>query len=238
MSRRRVMAIVRKELRDYRHNRYMIVTMGVIPLVFLLQPVIAVLHLPAEAAVPLRHEHELLYMLGIPALAPAVITASSIVTERQLGTLEPMLTTPIRRREFVLAKAIAPLLPAIAVSYLVYGLFVVLIEAFAHPGVAPALLQGPVVVAQIVFTPLLALWAIWVGLAISTWTSDVRAAQQLSVLGSLPLVAVTTMVSLNVIHPTLGLALGCGIALLIVDRLGGRIVSALFDRERLITGSR
>lgn len=238
MSRRRVMAIVRKELRDYRHNRYMVVTMGIIPLVFLFQPVVAVLHLPAEAAVPLRHQHELLYMLGIPALAPAVVTASSIVTERQLGTLEPMLVTPIRRREFVLAKAIAPLVPAVVVSYLVYGLFVVVIELFAHAGVASALLQAPVVLAQILFTPLLALWAIWVGLAISTWTSDVRAAQQLSVLGSLPLVALTTLISLNVIHPTLGLALGCGAALVISNRLGGRIVSALFDRERLITGRR
>lgn len=238
MSRRRVLAIVRKEFRDYRHNRYMIVTMAVIPLVFLLQPLIAVLRLPAEAAVPLRQQHELLYMLGIPALAPAVIAASSIVTERQLGTLEPMLTTPIRRREFVLAKALAPLLPAIVVSYLIYGLFVALIELFAHAGVASALLQGSVIIAQVVFTPLLAMWAIWVGLAISTKTSDVRAAQQLSVLGSLPLVAVTTMISLNVIHATLGLALGCGAALLIIDRLGGRVVSSLFDRERLITGSR
>lgn len=238
MSRRRVMAIVRKELRDYRHNRYMLVTMGIVPLVFLLQPLISVLNLPAEAAVPLRHQHELLYMLGIPVLAPAVISASSIVTERQLGTLEPMLATPIRRREFVLAKALAPLLPAIAMSYLVYGLFVVLIELLASPGVAPALLQGPVILAQLLFTPPLALWSIWVGLAISTRTSDVRAAQQLSVLGSLPLVALTTMIALNVIHATLGLALGLGAALLVIDRLGGRIVSALFDRERLITGSR
>lgn len=238
MSRRRVMAIVRKELRDYRHNRYMLVTMGVVPLVFLLQPLISVLNLPAEAAVPLRHQHELLYMLGIPVLAPAVISASSIVTERQLGTLEPMLATPIRRREFVLAKALAPLLPAIVVSYLVYGMFVVLIELLASPGVAPALLQGPVILAQLLFTPPLAVWSIWVGLAISTRTSDVRAAQQLSVLGSLPLVALTTMIALNVIHATLGLALGLGAALLVIDRLGGRIVSALFDRERLITGSR
>jgi hypothetical protein len=41
-----------------------------------------------------------------------------------------------------------------------------------------------------------------------------------------------------VIHATLGLALGCGAALVVVDRLGGRIVSALFDRERLIAASR
>jgi ABC-type Na+ efflux pump permease subunit len=238
MSRTRVMAIVRKELRDYRRNRYMLVTMAIIPVVFLLQPLIYILNLPPAASVPLSHKHELLYMLGIPALVPAVIAASSVVTERQQGTLEPVLTTPIRREEFLLAKAIAPLAPAIAVSYAVYGVFVIIIELFAHPGVAPALLQGPVILAQLVFTPLLALWSIWVGIAISTRSSDIRAAQQLSVLSNLPLVALSTLVAFNAIQPTLGLALAFGGALIVVDRLGWRVVSAMFDRERLITSTR
>jgi len=238
MSRRRVIAIVRKELRDYRRNRYMIVTMGVIPAIFLAQPLVSILNLPASASVPLSRTHELLYLLGIPALVPSVIAASSVVSERERGTLEPVLTTPISREEFLLAKALAPLLPSVLISYLVYGIFVVAIELFAHPGVAPALLHAPEVIAQVLFTPLLASWSIWVGIAISTRTSDVRAAQQLSVLGNLPLVALTTLISLDVIHPTLSLALGFGAGLLLIDRLGWRVVSAMFDRERLITGTR
>lgn len=238
MSRRRVIGIVRKELRDYRRNRYMVVTMSIIPLIFLLQPLIYILNLPAASAVPLSHAHELLYLLGIPALVPSVVAAASIVTERQQGTLEPVLTTPIRRSEFLLAKALAPLLPSIVVSYLVYAIFVAVIELFAHPGIAPALLHSSEVIAQVAFTPLIALWAIWVGIAISTRSSDIRAAQQLSVLGNLPLVALSSLIAFNVIHPTFQLALGLGIALLVVDRLGWRVVSALFDRERLITGGR
>ena len=238
MSGRRVRAILRKELRDYRRNRYMVMTMAIIPVIFLLQPLIYVLSLPASAAVPLSHKHELLYMLGIPALVPAIVAASSVVTERQQGTLEPVLTTPVRREEFLLAKALAPLLPSVAVSYVVYGLFVVIIELFAQQGVAPALLQGGIVIAQVLFTPLLAAWSIWVGLAISSLSSDIRAAQQLSLLGNLPLVAVTILITFNVIHATLGLALGLGIALLVGYRLGWRVVSALFDRERLVTGTR
>ncbi|MBV8990520.1 MAG: ABC transporter permease subunit [Solirubrobacterales bacterium] len=238
MSSRRVMAIVRKEIRDYRRNRYMVVTMAIIPLIFLFQPLISILNLPAAASVPLSHKHELLYMLGIPALVPSVVAASSVVTERMQGTLEPILTTPIRRKEFLLAKALAPLLPSVAISYLVYGIFVVIIELFAHSGVAPALLQGSVVLAQVIFTPLIALWSIWVGIAVSTRSSDIRPAQQLSVLGNLPVVALTTLVAFNVIHATLALAVGLGAALLVVDRFGWRIVSAMFDRERLITGMR
>jgi hypothetical protein len=151
LSRRRVGAILRKELRDYRRNRYMLVTMAIIPVIFLVQPVAYVLSLPASASVPLSHKDQLLYMLGIPALVPALIAASSVVTERAQGTLEPVLTTPVRREEFLLAKALAPLLPSVAVSYLVYGLFVVIIELFADQRVAPALLQAPVVIAQVLF---------------------------------------------------------------------------------------
>jgi ABC-2 type transport system permease protein len=238
MNRTRVMAIVRKEFRDYRRNRYMLWTMSIIPLIFIVQPLVSILTLPPAASVPLSRQHELLYLLGIPALTPSIVAASSVVTERQQGTLEPVLTTPIRREEFLLAKALAPLLPAVVVSYAVFGLFVVIIELFAHPGVAPALLQGPVVLAQVLFTPFLALWSIWVGIAISTRSSDIRAAQQLSVLGSLPLVALTTLISLGVIHATLALALGLGAALLVADRLGWRVVSAMFDREKLIAGTR
>jgi hypothetical protein len=45
-------------------------------------------------------------------------------------------------------------------------------------------------------------------------------------------------ISLNVITPTLGLALGFAAALPIVDGLGWRVVAAMFDRERLVTGKR
>jgi ABC-2 type transport system permease protein len=56
----------------------------------------------------------------------------------------------------------------------------------------------------------------------------------LTVLGT---IALTTLIALNVIHATLGLALGLGAALLFANRLGWRLVSALFDRERLIAGT-
>ena len=48
----------------------------------------------------------------------------------------------------------------------------------------------------------------------------------------------TTLIAFDVIHATLGLALGVAAALLVLDGLGWRIVSAVFDRERLITGTR
>jgi ABC-type transport system involved in multi-copper enzyme maturation permease subunit len=238
VSATRVRAIFRKELQEYRRNRAIVITMAVVPLVFLIEPLIQIFNLPAASAGTLVGKQPLLYMLGIPALTPALIAAAAVVGERQQGTLEPVLTTPIRREELILGKGLAVLAPALIVSYAVFGVAVASIELFAQPAVASAVLRGPELLAQVLFTPLLAIWSIWVGMAISARSTDFRVAQQLSTLASLPSIIVSALVAFGVIHATLGLALGLGVLLLVLDRLGWRVVSALFDRERLITGTR
>jgi ABC-2 type transport system permease protein len=123
------------------------------------------------------------------------------------------------------------------IAYAVFGLFLALVALFAHPGVAPALIRAPDVLAQAIFTPLLAGWSIWIGMAISSRASDIRVAQQLGTLASIPTIAVTTLIALNVIHASVGLAFALGGALLIANRLGWRAMSALLDRERLVARS-
>ena len=236
MSRRRIGAIARKEIRTYRRTGSIVWAMAVIPFVFLIQPIISVFTLSSEAAAQLSHRHELLYMLAIPALVPVLLASYAIVGERQEGTLEPVLTTPIRREELVLGKALAVLAPSIVIAYLVFGVFVAVVALFAHPGVSSAIIRGPDVLVQVLFTPLIAGWSVWLGIAISTRVSDVRVAQQLSVLASLPTVALTTLISLNVIHPSTQIAVALAVVLIIGNRLGWRLVSSLFNRERLIAG--
>jgi len=238
ISRRRVRAIYRKELREYRRNRSIVAGMAILPLIFLLQPLITVFSLSASAASQLAGRHELLYLLAIPALVPATIAAFSVVGERQQGTLEPVLTTPVRREEFLLGKALACFVPTVAISYAVYAFFLACVEIFGQPDVTSALVRGPDLLAQLIFTPLLAGWSIWIGVAISTRVSEVRVAQQLGLLANLPSVAVTTLIAFNVIHVTLVIALGAAVVLLVLNRLGWRLTSAMFDRERLITGTR
>ena len=238
MSWRRVRAILRKELRDYRHNGNVVSSTAILPVVFLIQPLIQAFTLPTSSSVALHREHALLYMLAIPVLVPAALAAYAVVGERIQGTLEPVLSTPIRREELLLGKALAAFLPSVAVSYVVFGLYVALVELFAHPGVAAAFIRGPDLLAQLVFTPFLALWSIALGIAISARIRDPRTAAQLAILACLPTVAVTTLVAFNVIPATPRLAATLGVALLVLCRLGGRVASSVFDRERLITGTR
>ena len=238
ISRRRVRAIFRKELRELRRNRSVVATMAVLPLIFLVQPALIVNKLSASDATFLVRSHVMLYMLAIPALVPALVAAFAVVGERTQATLEPVLTTPIRRDELLLGKALAAFAPAVSVAYVVYAAFIAYIELFADHAVASALLRGPDILAQVIFTPLVAAWSIWLGIGISTRVSDTRVAQQLGTLASLPTAAVTSLIAFDVIHPTVGLAIGSAVLLLLLDGLGWRLLSLLLDRERLITGTR
>jgi ABC-2 type transport system permease protein len=238
ISTRRVGAIFRKELREYRRNGNIIYAMAVLPLVFLIQPLISAFTIPTGASSTLHHEHTLIYMLAIPALVPAALAAYAIVGERLQGTLEPVLSTPVRREELLLGKALAAFVPSVVVAYFVFGVYIAIVKLFAHPDVASALIKGSDVIVQVIFTPLLAAFSIWIGIAVSARSGDPRTSGQLSILVSLPTVAVTSLIAFNVIPATLRVALIFGIALLVLDRIGWRVASAIFDRERLITATK
>jgi ABC-type transport system involved in multi-copper enzyme maturation permease subunit len=236
---RRVGAILRKELRDYRRNRFVIGTMAAVPVLFITLPTIQLIAAnTTDKALTLRIGLSLLYMLVIPVTMPSVVCAYAVVGEREQGTLEPVLSTPVRREEFLIAKALAAFVPTLVIAYAVFGIFLAIAALFAHPVIVSAIYAGSHVLVQFLFTPLLAGWAIWVGIAVSTRSTDVRVAQQLSVLGSLPPLVIVALMSLNVISESTALAVGLAAALLAFDLLAWRVVAAMFDRERLVIGGR
>jgi ABC-2 type transport system permease protein len=81
-------------------------------------------------------------------------------------------------------------------------------------------------------------WAVVVGMAVSVRSSDVRVAQQLGTLASLPVIGVIILLISGVIQPTFASALEFGAGVLAIDLLALRLVSRLFDRERLVAGAR
>jgi ABC-2 type transport system permease protein len=132
---------------------------------------------------------------------------------------------------------VAAFVPSVGVAYAVYFIAAISIRLGAAHVVSAVVWHTPQLLAQILFTPLLALWAIWVGIGISTRASDVRVAQQLATLAGLPLLGFTSLISFQVITPSVPLAIGLALALLAADLVAWRVVSQLFDRERLVTGA-
>jgi len=135
----RVRAVVHKELRDFRRKRSIVVTMCVLPLLFLVEPVITIfLVTPSTSGAALQKSLILpiLYLLLMPTIMPSTLAAYSVVGEREQGTLEPLLTTPIRQQEFLLGKATSVMIPTLALSYAAFTLFFAAVRLVANPVVA------------------------------------------------------------------------------------------------------
>jgi ABC-type Na+ efflux pump permease subunit len=238
----RIRAVARKEIRDYRRKRSIVVTMAIFPIIFLLQPVISIFLTSGSTSGPELDKYvvlPLLYMLLIPVIIPSTLAAYTVVGEREQGTLEPLLTTPVRTLELILGKAAAVMIPSVTLSYAVFGLFLAAVRLFANSDVASAVFhQGPVLLVLFLLAPLLAGWAIVVGMAISVRASEVRVAQQLGTLASFPPLGVLILLAVGTIYATFPIAALFAVGLLGIDVLALRIVSGAFDRERLVTGAR
>ena len=238
----RVLAVMRKELLDYRRTRAIVVTMIIFPFFFLVEPIVSIFVAPPSgsgASLDTFVRFPLLYMLLIPTVMPSTLAAYAVVGEREQGTLEPLLTTPLRTNELILGKAAAVMVPTMVLSYSLYALFLLSVRLFAHSAIASAVFHdGPVLLALFLFAPLVAGWAIVVGLAVSVRANEVRVAQQLGALASFPIVAVVLLMAVGVIHPTFEVAFAFAVGLLAIDLRALRIVSRMFDRERLVTGTK
>jgi ABC-type transport system involved in multi-copper enzyme maturation permease subunit len=235
----RIGAVVRKEVTEFRRNRLILGTAAVLPVLFLIAPTAAILTVKASALGTGKGIDRSLFLpLIVPVLVPAIMSAYAVVGEREQGTLEPVLTTPVGRAELLIGKAAAIFMPAAVLGYLIFGVFVAITQLAANSAVAAAVRHAPQLPAALIFIPLLAAWGVWVGLAISTVATDTRVAQQLTTLGSLPAIAVTALMSFQVISPSFALAAALAGGLLAADCAAGLVVARLFDRERLITGAR
>jgi ABC-type Na+ efflux pump permease subunit len=235
----RVWVVVRKEFREFRRNRFVVATMVALPLVFLIVPIGNVLSLK-ESTSPGGVQgvvgSALLTFFLVPLILPTVISAYAVIGEREQGTLEPVLTTPIVERELLLGKALAALVPTVSIAYGLFAAFAVAVRVAAVRAAVDLVWQAPQFVAVALFAPLLSAFSVWVGLAMSVRSSDVRVAQQLSALSVLPLTGLLALFTFRVVTPSVGLAVGVGVVLAVIDVLAWRVVSAMFDRERLLTG--
>jgi ABC-2 type transport system permease protein len=180
----------------------------------------------------------LLLMLIVPVILPAAISSYSVVGERDQGTLEPLLTTPVRRGELMLGKGLAAVLPAVLVTYVLYVAFVIAVHLWAAHAVFSEVWQIAPILAEVLFAPLLATWSVSVGMAISVRSSDVRVAQQLSTLASLPPLGLAILITFRVIAPTVLSAIAIGLAFAVLDCFACWGAAMMLDRERLIVGHR
>jgi len=234
----RVRAVLRKEFREFRRNKFVVGTMLILPLFFIVIPVGNILSLKAgtshEAVRAVVGGASLSFFL-VPLILPTVIAGYAVVGEREQGTLEPILTTPIRETELLLGKALAAIVPAVTISYVLFAVYAVAVRIWAIQDVVNIVWQPSQVVAVILSAPLLSAFSIWIGLAISARSSDIRVAQQLSALAMLPMLGLIALFTFQVVTPSVTVAILGALVLVVFDIGAWRVVSAMFDRERMLT---
>lgn len=256
----KVLAILHKEWLELRVDRSLLLSVLLPPILLTLLPIVAiygvgqtpdddVTQLGAALADPalaglssielgqaiVGRQFGLLFLL-MPLFIPSIIAAYSIVGEKTRRTLEPLLATPTRTWELLLAKCLAALIPAVAITWLCGALFIVGMRAVVISERALAAIVSPAwVLVLLLCTPLLALAAIAAAVAISSRVNDPRTAQQLAGVVVLPLMVIffAQLAGLLVLSPAL--AVGAALVLALLDALALWGAARLFQREVILT---
>ena len=234
----RVLAVIRKEFREYRRNKMIVFTMAGMPLIFLAIVAGGTFALP-ETASPAALRGAVgqarLFFLLIPVILPTTVAAYTVIGEREHGTLEPVLTTPATDGELLAGKALAAVIPAVALAWLLFAVYVAAAQVFAPRAVLDEVWTLGQVVAQVLMAPALAGFAIVAGILISLRSTDIRVAQHSVALPSLPVIGLVALASFRVVEPSVGLYAAGAVLVGAVDAAGWRLTVRLFSRERLIT---
>lgn len=212
----RIRTIIDKEWAEVFKNRMVIFTIGFMPIIFTIMPLVILYAIGASGGIPdgtsadvppqfisfcadlpagdcmqifMMNQFMLMFMM-MPLIIPTAIAAYSIVGEKTTRSLEPLLATPITTTELLIGKALAAALPAVAITWICFVIF-----SLAAPlvGATPGLMKhilGPIwIIAVVVIGPLMAIAAVNMAVIVSSRVNDPRVAEQVSGVMVVPVMA-------------------------------------------------
>jgi ABC-2 type transport system permease protein len=192
--------------------------------------------LDPEAAVQAWIFQQFLILLVItPVAASMSVAAYSVIGEKQARTLEPILATPITTFELLAAKVAGSLIPAVALTFATFAVYLAGIAVVANAGVYRALLTPRSLMIVFLLGPLAALAALQMAVCVSSRVNDARSAQQIGALIILPVsgLLVAQVTGTFLLTATIILLVALGLAIVNAGLMALGI--ALFDRESILT---
>ncbi|MCL1977647.1 MAG: ABC transporter permease subunit [Candidatus Bathyarchaeota archaeon] len=130
------------------------------------------------------------FFLIIPVMASSVIGSDSFAGERERKTIEALLATPISDSELLLGKILVSFIPAMAVTFVAYGIYMTIVDIMTF-GMFGGLLLLPNVTWLIMMfgvTPIIALCSIGLTVMVSSKVKGFKEAQQISVVLLVPVI--------------------------------------------------
>lgn len=258
MNGAKILAIVEKEVADARKNKMIVISMALLP-ILLVAMVLGTAYfmlnidgemdeddmsiIPAElqdmdpmhAFLILMNDQYLFYFLLIPMMMPVYIAAYSIVGEKEAKSLEPLLATPISVWELLVGKSIAAVVPSVVLTW--FSFIVLVIGGyFIMPELVFLALIRPVwIVGMALLSPLLALLSVFSGVIVSSRMNDPRAAQQVTGIFVVPIVALSIVVLAGKIFLSVPMVVMAAAVTLALDCLALYFAIKLFQRETILT---
>jgi ABC-2 type transport system permease protein len=177
----------------------------------------------------------LLFMM-IPLMIPVTIASYSIVGEKSTRTLEPLLATPISTLQLLAGKGLAALIPAALASWGGFAIFSISAHFIASgPAVSARLVDPLWLMAIFVVGPLMSIAAVCVAVMISSRVNDPRAAEQLSMLLVIPLLALFFGRIAGFVLINEALIIWMAVALTLIDAGLVALALHLFQRDTILT---
>ncbi|GAA3608243.1 ABC transporter permease subunit [Nonomuraea rosea] len=174
--------------------------------------------------------------LLIPVIVASLTASSSFVGEKERGTIEGLLYTPLTDRELVLGKVFASVIPAVLLTWTSFLVYTVLVNTLG------ASLMGGLffptwtwAISVLALVPLVAFLATCLIVAISGRSTTMQGAQGTVVLIVLPVIALILGQATGLMLFDTLIAGIVAVALLAIDVAIFRTVVGRFQRERILT---
>jgi ABC-2 type transport system permease protein len=172
--------------------------------------------------------------LLIPVMIAMNTVTFSIVDEKLSGSLEALLATPVRTWELLMGKALAGAIPALAITWLVSGVFLLAVAGMGWGNLVGMVLTPVWFISLFLLTPAVTLLSFLLGIIGSTRAKDARSAQNIVMLIIFPLFGLVAIQITGVVWFTTLSALALALGLILVDFIVLRIAVRLFKRESIV----
>lgn len=255
----KVMIVFRKEFAENLKNRLLIYTVVLPPVILAVIPLVMMYTMrnqpvdqqdlelykgiltalpgltPAEVVMYFMVSQFLMMFLLMPVIIPMTISAFSIIGEKKQRSLEPLLATPISVTQLIGGKALAAVVPAMAVTWVAFGVFAAGAAAITSPALFKLLISPMWLLVVIIWAPVLCVLAVVIGIIVSSKVNDERVAQQIGGMLVLPVVALAMVQTLGkVMYTVHSFAIGVVITLAL-DAVLVYVAGKWFNREAILT---
>ena len=258
----KILVLIRKEWREVFKNPIVLFAIIFIPLVFTLMP-LGILYgivnagdigdLPTEEMAAqftslckgltgaecgqyfFLTQFTMLFMM-MPVIIPVTIASYSIVGEKSTRTLEPLLATPITTFELLAGKGLAAILPALAATWVGFGIYVIGANVLdISPQVIGRLFSLIWLTAIFIVGPLLSVASVSLAVMISSRANDPRVSEQIAGLLVIPIVGLLIGQTSGLFFIDQRMIIWIALGVVVLDAVLLAFAVNLFQRETILT---